>query len=161
MIRKLILGILKATPNEDAKLSYDRREVRVSELGKKIYALGQERDLLQVKVTTLENARKRAVKVIETGVGDPEPNDSKERSEYVGLVSNFYQGILEAKLRHMIAVIREEQDTIFIGSVPEGMTRAEYDLVLKGTSNGFKLLMEWGELLSGEHVRNTTRVTNE
>lgn len=114
---------------------------------------------LKAKLIEAESSTGRAIKVLRAGVGDVEPADEKKRKDYVAAASNFYIDILEPKLMQMIAQVREKQDTIF-SEVPAGMVRAEYDWILKGTSNAFKLLMDWGDQMRGEHQANINKESN-
>lgn len=121
-----------------------------------------EQQLLELKAKIIgeEENKKRAMRIISADIGDVEPTDEKARREYVASASNFYKEILEKKLMQLIAQIREEMDTVLV-SVPQGMNRADYDNYLRGTSNAFKLLMDHYEMLSGEHLANITKETNE
>ena len=119
-----------------------------------------ENQRLRAELLGKEDALKRAVKVIAADIGDVEPVDQKARAAYVASASNFYSEILEKKLMHMIAQTREQLDAVF-SEVPIGMDRAGYDNILRGTSNAFKLLMDYYEQLKGEHLSNITKETNQ
>jgi len=114
-------------------------------------------EVLKLKAELLGKTsnEKKTVRVIAAGIGDPEPTDSKSRADYVAQVSNFSE-ILEPKLLQMIAVVREEMDGLHpkAGGYPAGMSRFDYDNYLRGTTNAFKLLLDWGDLLKGEHLNN-------
>lgn len=114
-----------------------------------------ENQLLRAEILGKDALNKRAQKVIDTNIGDVEPVDEKARREYVAAASNFYSDILEKKLRQLIAQIREELDSL--GPVPFGMNRADYDNYLRGTSNAFKLLMDYYDQIKGEHLSNITK----
>jgi hypothetical protein len=96
----------------------------------------------------------RRMAIVNADAGDPEPY-GEGRENYVMHVANFYT-IFKPKLLQMIAEVREELDNITDTVVPPGMSRHQYDNFLRGTSNAFKLLMDWCERLSGEHLRNVT-----
>ena len=117
-------------------------------------------DQLKAQLIGAQSASARAFAIMSAGTGDVEPTDEKARKDYVASAANFYDAILEKKLMQMIAEVRELEDTIFI-DVPRGMNRIQYDFVLKGTSNAFKLLTEWGERMKGEHAANISKETNQ
>lgn len=127
----------------------DSREV----LGRETAQAVREIARLKTELLGKESEQKKNRRVIDTSIGDVEPSDGAARASYVASASNFYTGILEKKLMQMIAQIREEMDTVS-NPIPYGMTRAEYDHYLRGTSNAFKLLMDHYERLKGEHLSN-------
>ncbi len=108
---------------------------------------------LKAELLGKEEALRRSVKVIDANIGDVEPTDTKARAAYVASASNFYTEILEKKMLQMIATVRDELDSV-VGSTPYGMTRFDHDNFLRGTTNAFKLLMDWGEQMKGEHLSN-------
>lgn len=109
---------------------------------------------LRAELLGKTESKKHKVRVLSTGTGDVEPTDEKARAAYVASASNFYSEILEKKIMQMIAQVREELDTSFIADLPLGLNRHGYDNFLRGTSNAFKLLMDWGEQMKGEHLSN-------
>lgn len=121
----------------------------------------QKNRLLELEINGKDAAAKKRIRVMATGVGDVEPTDVEARAKYTIAASNFYIEILEPKLLQMIATAREELDNVHILNIPLGMDRKDYDNVLRGTSNAFKLLMDWGELMKGEATANTTNANNE
>jgi len=153
MIKKYLHKALSVIPVEEA-------QARVSEANRKLGLAKQREDELRSKIILAESRQAKSARVIAADVGDPEPRDEEQRMDYVAQAANFYDAILEQKLLQMIAQVREQEDTIF-AEVPPGMTRVEYDYVLKGTSNAFKLLMDWGEIMRGEHQSNIRVDTNE
>lgn len=116
---------------------------------------------LRAELLGKEESSRRSIRVIAADIGDAEPGDEKSRRDYVASASNFYIDILEKKMMQMIAQTREELDTGFIANIPLGLDRHGYDNFLRGTSNAFKLLMDWGEGMKGEHLSNITKETNE
>jgi hypothetical protein len=115
---------------------------------------------LTAELNGKDEVQKRALRVVAASVGDVEPLDEKARREYVAAASNFYSEILEKKLLQLVAQTREELDTAFIATIPLGLDRNGYDNFLRGTSNAYKVLMDWGELVKGEHLSNITKETN-
>lgn len=149
MIQHLI-NRLKGRTYIDKKYYDDMMKARDS--------LIQENNRLRVELIGKEEKLKRLVVLIDMSSGDVEPTDEGQRRNYVAKASNFYSEILEKKLMQLIAQTREEMDSI-LNSVPYGMTRADYDNYLRGTSNAFKLLMDYYEMLKGEHLSNITKET--
>lgn len=150
MIRKLLQKILGKSYIE--KKHFDQA------MNSKNYLI-TENQRLNAELLGAKEVQKRVVRVIAADIGDIEPVDEKKRKEFVAAASNFYQEILEKKLMQMIAQIREELDTEFVGAIPLGMNRTSYDNFLRGTSNAFRLLMDWGDQMKGEHLSNITKPT--
>lgn len=151
MINKYLIKFLRSLPKQEVSDSKDSEYIS---------QLVAENKRLAAELLGKDEIQKRAVRIISSDIGDVEPIDEKARARYVASASNFYSEILEQKLMQMIAQTREEMDTI-LNSVPYGMTRADYDNYLRGTSNAFKLLMDHYEMLKGEHLSNITKETNE
>ena len=120
----------------------------------------KELNLLKAESLGQKEIQKRIRQIIGSDVGDVEPSDEKARKSYVAAASNFYQDILEKKMLQMVAQAREQLDSIWV-DIPQGMTRSDYDNFIRGTSNAFKLLIDWGEQMKGENVSNITKETNE
>lgn len=152
---KVLLKFLKFPPEIELR-SY--RTIAEHEVPRRQAA---EREVSRLKAEMLgQEARlNRVVKVIAANIGDVEPTDQKARKDYVAQATNFYDAILEEKLLQMIAQVREQEDTIFT-EIPAGMTRNEYDYVLKGTSNAFKTLMDWGESMKAERTADISNENN-
>lgn len=113
-------------------------------------------EILRLKA---ENLRKDAlirknVEVLDPRSADPEPQDTTSRRDYVAQVANFFDGIGERKVLHMIAEVRERLDDVWISVPPTGMSRYDYDNFLRGTSNAFKILLDWADIMRGEHAQN-------
>lgn len=102
---------------------------------------------------------RKTVRVLDPRSADPEPTDINARKEYVAEVANFFDGIGEKKVLHMIATVREQLDDVWTSGPPPGMTRYDYDNFLRGTSNAFKVLLDWADLMRGEHAQNIKPVT--
>lgn len=145
-MRNLFLRIFKGLPWEEHVERIKKEKTRANDNFSEVQRL-------RAELIGKEALMSRARAVVAANVGDVEPSEEKARREYVASASNFYQEILEPKLLQMIAEIRELEDTIFT-AVPTGMSRIEYDYILKGTSNAFKLLMDWGTAMVGEHASN-------
>lgn len=117
---------------------------------------------LKIELFSLERARGKIVPIIEVGINDPEPRDQEQRKVYVAEFSRFFETYLEQKLKHLIAYVREDldwngwPDTTRPAGLPNGMSKAEYDWFLRGTSNAFRLLLEYGEQMKAEHMVNIT-----
>jgi hypothetical protein len=109
---------------------------------------------LKAELMGKELLLKKSIAIVDARVGDPEPQGS-DRKDYVMSVTNFYTDIGKKKLHHLIAVTRENLDQIY-QDLPPGIDRTRYDDFLRGTSNAFKVLIDWFELLQGEHNQNVT-----
>lgn len=123
----------------------EKNEVILSELKRGLRLVKLERDELLDKV----NATK-SVQIIKADHQDPAPTDEGARAAYMANFSRLHVDFLKPKLYHMIADVREELD--WSGQPDDrhpnpllGMNRAEYDAYLRGTSNAFRLLLEYGE----------------
>lgn len=116
--------------------------------------LRTEIDRLKAELLGKERLLSKKVAIVDATVGDPEPQ-GKDRADYVMQVSNFYNGIGKKKLLHLVAITRENLDDVY-QDMPPGMDRTRFDDLLRGSSNAFKTLMDWFELLEGEHKHNIT-----
>ena len=111
---------------------------------------------LRLEVDALQKKRRTVIPIIEVGINDPEPTDEKQRQSYVTEFANFFDALLQKKLKHLIAQVREDLDWSgyrnrdYPTGLPEGMTRAEFDAYLRGTSNAFRVLLEYGEQMRAE-----------
>lgn len=80
-----------------------------------------------------------------------EPTDEKERVQYAGRVSEFYDDILKDKIRTSIAEIREMIAAVGISAgLPQNMTRSEYDYLLRGMEASLWKIHDWATILQGE-----------
>ena len=159
-MRKILLRLFDVVPQGEANRSVGQKNLEISTLKNKVVELSREIKRLETEVLGKDARLHKNLKIIDATTGDPAPTDEKARFDYTQIAANLYDGILEKKLLHLIAVVREEQDTIML-EVPPGFSRAQYDFVLKGTSNAFKLLMDWGEQMRGEHMENIKQTNNE
>lgn len=124
----------------------------------------KDREILRLRFENeaLQKRRRNVIPIIEVGVTDPEPLDQEARKTYAAEFSRFFENLLEKKLKHLIAQVREDLD--WSGwktyehpeGLAHGMTRAEFDAYLRGTSNAFRLLLEYGEQMRAEHTVNIT-----
>jgi hypothetical protein len=117
-----------------------------------------EKQILETELLGKERLLAKKIAIVDATVGDPEPQGA-DRAGYVMQVANFYEGIGRKKLLHLIAATREDLDTVH-QNLPPGMDRTRYDDYLRGTSNAMKFLMDWFELLSGEHKNNINQNSN-
>ena len=115
---------------------------------------------MRVELLGKDGRVQKAVALMNAATGDIEPIDTDQRKDFVAQVSNAFDVFLEKKLTQLIAVIREELDRVHDVSLPAGMDRTRYDDFLRGSSNACKLLLDWGELLKGEHRQNIS-INNE
>lgn len=80
-----------------------------------------------------------------------EPTDTSARIGYLGQVDEFYEGILKDKLRGSIAEIRELlAGAVIDRSLPQNMTREQYDFLLRGMEAGLWKINDWAITLQGE-----------
>lgn len=139
MIRRLLSGF-GLLQNQEIKIVEDKTEI----------------NRLKLELGALQKKRRQTIPVLEIGIDLPEPKTEEERIKWAGEWARFYKTYLASVLRHKIALVREEldwagyRDSFHQLGLPEGMTRSEYDAYLRGTSNAFKLLMEYGEQMVAE-----------
>lgn len=133
--------------------------VNLEAITKKAIARDHEIKILTIEIQRLKTEMlgkdlllNKKVSIVSATVGDPEPQGA-DRANYVMEVANFFQGIGNKKLLQLIAMTRESLDDIY-QNLPPGIDRTRFDDFLRGTSNAFKILMDWGELLTGEHKQN-------
>lgn len=113
--------------------------------------------LLEIENEMLRKRLRDTVVVVDPGMDDPIPNNEDARRIYVERYSSFHDDILEDKLKHMIAQVREQLDGfgwdgLPYDTLPNGMTRQERDAFFRGTSNALRLLLEYGERMRGERA---------
>ncbi len=92
----------------------------------------------------------KTIPVVKVNHEDPAPTDEGARSSYMSNFSKFYVDLLKPKIFHLIAQVREELDWNGLPNEEKryglvGMSRVEFDAFLRGTSNAFKLLLEYGD----------------
>lgn len=115
--------------------------------------------LMEIENDALRQRLRDSVVVVDPGMDDPIPTDSEAREAYAERYASFHDEILEKKLKHMIAVVREQLDGfgwdgLAYDTLPEGMSRQERDAFFRGTSNAFRLLLEYGERMRGEALQD-------
>lgn len=113
---------------------------------------------LKLELSAAQKKRRQTVPVLEIGIDMPEPKTEEERMKWAGEWARFYNTYLKQVLLHKIALVREEldwsgyRDNFHQAGLPDGMTRSEYDIYLRGTSNAFRLLNEYGEQMVAEDL---------
>lgn len=118
------------------------------ELTRKVFLLESE---LQAKEGQVRKTRI----VIPVDINDPTPEDSKMRAAYVARGTEYFEEVFRAKFMRLIAQIREDLDNPNALAVfPAGTTRSEADWFLRGTSNAFKQLLDWGDEMRAEAAEN-------
>lgn len=113
--------------------------------------------LLEIENEALRRRLRETVVVVDPGMDDPIPSDEDARKGYVERYAAFHDDVLEEKLKHMIAQVREQLDGfgwdgLPYDTLPAGMSRQERDAFFRGTSNAFRLLLEYGERMRSERV---------
>lgn len=113
--------------------------------------------LLEIENEALRARLRESVVVVDPGMDDPIPSNEEARQAYVDRYASFHDDILEEKLKHMIAVVREQLDGfgwdgLPYDTLPYGMSRIERDAFFRGTSNAFRLLLEYGEQMRSERA---------
>lgn len=122
--------------------------------------LRRENEILRFENIALEKTQRRPIMVVDPATADPVPTDINERKKYVETFCNLYVDFLEKKLIHLIAEVREEldwsgwNDYNHSNGLPNGMTRDQYDAYLRGTSNAYRNLMEYGRQMKSENLAN-------
>lgn len=118
----------------------------VGVLFKQKEAMEKEIFLLNVKVTSFEEAEKKFHPLVDFSLGDPAPKDSEQRKTYVARTAGFFSEILEPKLKSMLSSLHnmlEERDS-----------DRDFDLILKGVAYAFRDLIKWGNAMINEQVAN-------
>jgi len=124
---------------------------------KEAIANGSRVKLLEIENEMLRKRLRDTVVVVDPGMDDPIPDDNDGRRAYVERYASFHDDILEDKLKHMIAQVREQLDGfgwdgLPYDTLPQGMTRQERDAFFRGTSNALRLLLEYGERMRSERA---------
>jgi len=127
-------------------------------------------ELTVAKATTYRayDMQRVAKEIIDAGIGDPAPTEEKEYERYCARIADVSE-LLKPKLMQMIAMIREELDWsgLVDGTHPveflNNISRERYDDLLRGTSNAFRLVLDWLEFIQGAHAShiNREKPTNE
>lgn len=147
-----IIRLLGGVPRQELELEralYLEQRDGFSDARKKIA-------VLEGQNLALEARLKRALPLISVGTGDPEPTSEKERAAWVREWAAFFPSFLEPKLMRLISEAREELDWSGMpdashSGLPSGMSREHYDWMMRGTSNAFRLLIDYGKLMMSEH----------
>lgn len=130
------------------------------ELERKYAELKRDYDVLSAERMGDDYSRRKALRLMDVSIADPIPTDVDQRKAYVREVAQFFSVYGEKKLMQMISFVREELD--WSGLIDShhskealnGMSRQQYDWLMRGTSNAFKLLLDWGNIMQGEHAAN-------
>lgn len=77
-------------------------------------------------------------------IDNPEPADQEQRNEYVARVAGFHEDVLKDKLNNLIAVQQQ--------ALSNPYNDRKIDWYIKGTINGFSLLLDWGESTVNEMI---------
>lgn len=111
--------------------------------------------LLEIENEALRTRLRESVVAVDPGMDDPIPRNEEARRGYVERYASFHDEVLEDKLKHMIAQVREQLDGfgwdgLPYDTLPHGMSRVERDAFLRGTSNACRLLLEYGDQMRSE-----------
>lgn len=145
------------SPGIDYRLILESREASYT---KRVAELVREIEVLKAERMGDDYSKRKAVRLMEVSIADPIPSDEESRKRYVREVATFYSDIFEKKIMQMISFVREELDWSGLtdqnhpASHLNGMTREQYDWLMRGTSNSFKLLLDWGKDMQSEHAAN-------
>lgn len=120
--------------------------------------LQKDRDRLYVEGLKLRANTQQRIDIIDPSIEDPTPVNEDERRVYVTRYSELHTSFLQKKLFHLIGAVREALDTTKMAEdFPLFTSRSEYDSYLRGTSNAFKLLLDYGEQMVNENAEYITR----
>lgn len=118
----------------------------------------KQRDKYYLENLELRNGIQKRISVIDVRAGDPVPNNEDDRRLYVGKYADFHKTYLETKLYQLIGAVREALDTSKVADdFPLFTSRSDYDSYLRGTSNAFKLLLDFGEQMNNENADYISR----
>ena len=85
--------------------------------------------------------------------GDPSPDDTKEREEYINGVLAFFTNSFDKKLQQLIVLCMQDLQNPLNGR--------EYDLQIKGAVNAFSQLLDWRDTLLSERNHAMQEKVNE
>lgn len=152
-------------PSRDAKEEFNRLNAVIKEQGRDLTLITRDRDRLSAELMGKEALERKAHRIINVAAGDPTPVEEESRKAYVARVNEFAD-ILEPKFMSIIATAREELDWSGFNDhqhagLPFGMTRDQYDWMMRGTSNFGKLILDWLDAMRNEHLANINPNPNE
>lgn len=150
----------KKPPQSEEQVPTDYESVREKELTKHIETLRGEIALLKAERMGDDYSRRKALRLMDVSIVDPIPADAEQRKAYVREVAQFFTDYGEKKFLQLISFVREELD--WSGLIDNnhskealnGLSRDQYDWLMRGTSNGLKLLLDWGKEMQSEHAAN-------
>lgn len=122
-----------------------------------------EKKIVSLEKQLVENQKQRDFLVPIAGFDslEIEPLDQKERLRYAGMVSEFHDTILKAKIRTSVAEVRELLSNVgFTEGVPMNMSRDQYDFFLRGIEAGLWKIHEWASGLQAELKQNKSDINN-
>jgi len=144
---KYILNYLGLVPKEELS----SLEAANTVLRRSVSQLENEQRVYELEIQGLTSRLKRTTHVVDIGLEDPEPIDEKVRVDYVIRAATDFDDYFEKKILKMISEIREVMDQpSYLQQFFVGLPRVEYDWYLRGTSNGLRLLLEWGDQMRNE-----------
>lgn len=119
----------------------------IAEIKRYGQTLQQERELYDRLV-----GEKKKHDPIDVNMGDPAPEDQKQRRVYVNEVAGFHRTHLREKMLQMISSS--------YSLLEASSNDRDLDLTLKGTIYAFRELIRWGDRMVSEDISNSTE-TNE
>lgn len=156
-IKTKLLTFLGMYPAKDAMQEFERLNLTIEDLDREI-------KLRDLEIKGKEHLAQKAKRIIDLNAGDPEPADEAARMSYVALVSNTSH-VYRKKVEQLIAYMRAEldwsgfNDDVHEG-LPPGMTRHDFDWLMRGGTNFGKLFLEWFDQMDSEHSANITKANN-
>lgn len=149
----------KVYPKEAAHAEFKRLNALLDEATTRVDFLERESHRLSLELRAKEEREQKLHRLVSVSLGDPSPEDTKERAAYVSRI-NAVADLLRPKTMHIIAQTREQLDQLFVAT-PAGWTREQYDNFLRGTSNFGKLFLDWLDSVESEHAAYTNPEPNE
>ena len=114
------------------------------------FTLLWEVEQLENSMQALKKSQKGTFKVADLDFIDDTPEDTDAFKAYAGRVGEFYEDIMDQKLRDNIAKTRGQMaDVVKIPQVQTD-TRGEYDWFLRGMEAAFWSMREWGTEMSAQ-----------
>lgn len=116
---------------------------------------------LKAKVIAFETEERSKRPFINVGLKDPIFGDT-DRKTYVARAAAFHKEVLGPKLLVMIGNVREQLEKFDsakdnLGRPITSFDNETFDAVLRGTSNAFWLIYDWGESMINEQIAYQTQ----
>lgn len=159
ILKKLKSKLISYLLGDEVELVLLQQEAQLKATEARLRSTEVRNDMLEMQIAKL---KKPIIPVVGFDNIASEPQDTKQRLQYCADVKVFYDNILNSKIkngvaetRHLLSNVNKDE------SMPANMSRAEYDMFVRGMEAGFWAINDWCIRLSGELEENKYTILND